>query len=724
MKKLTHSVSFWAAAALLLLISAVSPVIADDDVEVEGVIESVTSTSISVAGTVFLIDGDTEIKLPFSNATLQSGLYAEVEGENNNNGILVADKIEVEGDVDLEGAIDSLGSDFIMVRGLRAAVDANTEIRGDHGSNLTFSDLSVGDFVELEADLLSNLTYLASKIEVENDSTGEDLEIKGFITAIDTGSITVSDFNFAVDSLTRVEDDDHHQISLSDLQVGQYVEVHAIQRNGGYYATKIELEDDHNNEDLEVKGIISAIGSDSLVVNDIVFTVDSLTRVEDDDDQRIPFSALQTGQLVEVHAIQRNGGYYATKIELEDDDNNEVELTAPIDTLLQDQLIAGGILFDVNAQTVILDDNRLPITFGDLQIGMIVEIKGRFQQDGSLLAARIKIEDFFQDELEVTAAVDSLGSDYIALAGYIIAVDAQTAVFNDQNLPIAFSDLIVGQIVEVRADLQPTGGFLATRIKIEDGSAGNLILFDGISSLSANSLTITGQSISTDNYTLVLNHANDPVALSDLTSGDEVYLQAVASNSGWKAATIKIERRPGFSRLQGAVTQVNTQSLSIAGKSFSIDPATRVLDEKYRPVTASAIQPGQEVVVWSHDDGTGSTALQVLTGAQNVTAINDPSTNLPAAFSLQQNYPNPFNPVTVIPLEINAEQWQPVQLVIYNVLGQEVRVLFNGLLDTGQYKFNWDASDRNGQMVPSGIYFYRAVVNGTVSQTRKMILLR
>ena len=725
MKQFTRHFGMLVFTAMLALVAAISPLAADDDVEVEGVIESVTADNITVAGTVFLIDSDTEIELPFSNVALQAGLYAEVEGENNSSGILVADKIEVEDDVDLEGLIDSLGTDYVIVNGLWAAVDVNTEIRGDHGSNLTLSDLNAGDFVELRADLLSNLTYLATRIELEDDSTNEDLEVKGFITSLGQDSIVVNNITFSVDSLTRVEDDDHQVISFSTLQIGQFVEVHAIQRNGGYYATKIELEDDDNNNDLEIKDFITAIGADSLVVGNTTFVVDSLTRVEDDDNNPISFSALQVGQFVEVHAILRSNGYYATRIELEDDINgDEVEFTAPIDTLLLDQLIVGGQLFNVNAQTVILDDNRLPITFADLQIGMIVEIKGRRQPDGSLLATLIKIEDFFQDEIEVKAIIDSLGSDYIALAGHVFNVNAQTAVFNNQNLPIAFSDLTVGQIVEVRGDRLPNGSLLATRIKIEDQLNGNLTVFDDISGLSANQLTISGQDVNLDNFTLVLNHANDPINVSNINIGDEISLKAVAVSGTWKAVSVKIERQPGFGKLQGTVGQNAAQSVMIAGQVFAINTDTRILDEKYRPVSSAAILSGEEAIVWSQNNGNDNVALQIQVNAQNLTAIDNPQTNLPEAFVLKQNYPNPFNPVTTIPLTINGEQWQQVTLVIYNVLGQEINTLFNGFLNEGQYQFTWNANDRSNRIVPSGVYFYRAIIGSTVSETKKMILLR
>ena len=90
-------------------------------------------------------------------------------------------------------------------------------------------------------------------------------------------------------------------------------------------------------------------------------------------------------------------------------------------------------------------------------------------------------------------------------------------------------------------------------------------------------------------------------------------------------------------------------------------------------------------------------------------------------FGLYQNHPNPFNPSTEISYSIPEEA--RVTLTIYNILGQEVRRLVDGIQGPGSYTVGWDGKDESGNHVSSGIYLYR-LTSGNHSQTRKMFLAR
>jgi hypothetical protein len=102
------------------------------------------------------------------------------------------------------------------------------------------------------------------------------------------------------------------------------------------------------------------------------------------------------------------------------------------------------------------------------------------------------------------------------------------------------------------------------------------------------------------------------------------------------------------------------------------------------------------------------------------------------AFSLYQNYPNPFNPNTVISFQISSEtinnpvtnEKLPVQLEIYNLVGQKVRTLLEQKsLTPGSYSVSWDGKDNNGNSLQSGIYFY-TLKAGNLRQSRQMTLLK
>lgn len=85
------------------------------------------------------------------------------------------------------------------------------------------------------------------------------------------------------------------------------------------------------------------------------------------------------------------------------------------------------------------------------------------------------------------------------------------------------------------------------------------------------------------------------------------------------------------------------------------------------------------------------------------------------------NFPNPFNPETVIAYQISEPG--DVSLVIYNVLGQEVRSLVGAYQATGSYQVRWDGRNNSGQAVASGRYVYHLkAVQGEI--TGRMVLLK
>lgn len=85
-------------------------------------------------------------------------------------------------------------------------------------------------------------------------------------------------------------------------------------------------------------------------------------------------------------------------------------------------------------------------------------------------------------------------------------------------------------------------------------------------------------------------------------------------------------------------------------------------------------------------------------------------------FDLYQNYPNPFNPNTVIDYSLPSAS--NVKLVVYNTLGQTLKILESGYKPAGNYSINFNAAD-----LPSGIYFYKLEV-GRYTQIKKMMLLK
>ena len=121
--------------------------------------------------------------------------------------------------------------------------------------------------------------------------------------------------------------------------------------------------------------------------------------------------------------------------------------------------------------------------------------------------------------------------------------------------------------------------------------------------------------------------------------------------------------------------------------------------------------------------------LRLVIGSKKFVEQNNAGVSLyPDAFVLSQNYPNPFNPQTSIKISLQEEA--RVDLVVYNLLGEEItRLSSNELRSAGYYNFIWNGMNTAGNKVSTGVYLYHAMVkdkNGKIvlNKTKKMVFLK
>jgi hypothetical protein len=124
---------------------------------------------------------------------------------------------------------------------------------------------------------------------------------------------------------------------------------------------------------------------------------------------------------------------------------------------------------------------------------------------------------------------------------------------------------------------------------------------------------------------------------------------------------------------------------------------------------------GDVFVTGAHADtlrGSFLTIKYIQTG----TGLDGTASDIPEKYSLSQNYPNPFNPTTKIIFRLPDNAM--TKLMIFDLLGREVKILINSELIAGYHEVEFNAGN-----LPSGIYFYRIQADG-FTQTKKMILMK
>lgn len=157
---------------------------------------------------------------------------------------------------------------------------------------------------------------------------------------------------------------------------------------------------------------------------------------------------------------------------------------------------------------------------------------------------------------------------------------------------------------------------------------------------------------------------------------------------------------------------------AVANLIFTID------DPAVTSITIEAVELDEpsHSLMFIYSDGDGNHTRDLPEFESIIIALSGFSgSNLPDKFSVDQNYPNPFNPSTEISFAL--PNLSNVELSIYNILGQNVRVLVDEQMPAGNYTVTWDGRNSSGNTVASGVYFYR-VTTQFGAETRKMLMLK
>jgi hypothetical protein len=84
------------------------------------------------------------------------------------------------------------------------------------------------------------------------------------------------------------------------------------------------------------------------------------------------------------------------------------------------------------------------------------------------------------------------------------------------------------------------------------------------------------------------------------------------------------------------------------------------------------------------------------------------------------SYPTPFNSVCTITFKIRKRT--TARLAVYNSLGEEIKILLENELAPDKYKITWDATDKYGKSLPSGIYLFALQTNQMLYATKTIYL--
>lgn len=526
-------------------------VIEDDphngDIELTGMITDIVADSaqqfIVVNHTLFEVNAETEI-LGFDNEPialhdLHIGELVQVKARTRSGKTPLALRIKREDrdgeDIEIRGVISAVGDSTFKVEQLLFRVVASTIILDHENNFVSFSALRTGQVVDVRANLSPDNKYIATRIQIETE-VAEFVEIRGFIEALGDASVTVSGQQFSVDDSTRILDENNNVANFAALRVGMLVEVNGLRRfDGSLRALQIKIEDFLDDE-IEIRGMITAIDGDSLQVSGITFFINALTEIIDRNGQLIDFNQLNAGMIVQVRADWQDGRWIASRIHVEDRIDAVVEIFGRIDSLRTDSFFMLAQRLVVANTTLFLDENGGTITFADLHVGDFVQVKAMLLPDSALVALRVKRQDNQNGGIEFTGSISLLSFSSIVVSGLSFAVDGSTEYLDHNDHPITIEDLHLGMVVQIKAAIRNNGSLLAIRVKVEQRHW----LAGAISEVSGNTVVVQGLAHTLTEASIILDEQNRLSTAQALKVNQQVQLVAEANQSQLEVVTLHI----------------------------------------------------------------------------------------------------------------------------------------------------------------------------------------
>ena len=456
--------------------------------------------------------------------------------------------------------------------------DADTEVNFHQGT----SELAVGSFVvivarryasgELDTDALEiNVTRHKPRDTSPPkgvDAQANTVEIQGVFEGVD------DDGNWIVDGRTILVDEDTEVADA--LKVGQVVEVEAVLLpDGSVLAREIEAEDEGSyvKTKTRINGVFEGVDADgNWIISGATVTVDETT-----DTDGLPVE----GQRVKVKAfLQDDGSLLAREIENKsgrgrfEHGGREVKIEGTFRGVDDDgNWIVNGTKIAVSPLTKLR---------GTPAVGQEVEVKALIQEDGSLLAQKIKGEGEggkrSRSETKIRGIIEEITDEFVVIDGLTIALAVLTELEGD---------LSVGSFAKVKALLQEDGSLVAREVEgkgadeedyegerdeVEIEGTIDAVNEDG--SIVVNGLTVSISALTEVKGSLV---AGASVKIEGLLTGDGSVLASEVKGKGRKATKSKSEVE-----MRGVVEAVvldadgNITGVIVNGVEVSIEALTKL----------------------------------------------------------------------------------------------------------------------------------------------------
>jgi hypothetical protein len=358
----------------------------------------------------------------------------------------------------------------IVVLGQNVVIRAATSFDDDISPN-DITGLTVGDVVQVSGQFNGSGNIVASQIE--NKDAADGFEVTGNVSGLDTGAQSFKIRGLDVDYSSATLED----FGTAEIANGDLVEVKGstFTTGGAFIATTVEKEEKENEgedgDDGEVEGFITDFTSaDSFTVGDtpVLTTADTVFEYCTADDLALDVEVEVEGE------FNADSVLVADKVKCEFDANIKIESTLDAVDVGTGVITLYGVDFATDMNTRWEDKLDTPVVeFGvdDLAVDDYLEVKGFDHPDLGLYAMKVERETA-DDEHEIQAYVDSVGTDSIVLLGVTVSTDGATEYEGpDEEVLTAaefFAMVMPGDLIEAEGSKTGPDALLATKIEFEN----------------------------------------------------------------------------------------------------------------------------------------------------------------------------------------------------------------------------------------------------------------
>ena len=435
-----------------------------------------------------------------------------------------------------------------------------------------------------------------------------------FGTITGFGSIFVNGVEYEIDDAT-FDVDGNKSATQSQLRIGMVVRLEASENSDGITGVATSVFYDDSIEGPITSVPVIPVGQPDVKEFSVMgqtISVNASTIFED-----VSFTTLALNDVVEISGFpDQSGTIFATRVEKKGSFSGaevEVELHGVIAdlNLVPDQFKIGSLIINISKPPV-LDD----LSSG-LSNGLNVEVKGRYQSNGTIIADEIEGEDDDNSGNNVSGTTGSL-SLHGLVTSFVNGVLKVNGITVDTSA-ISTSTLdLIAQGIEIEVDGQMTNGILvATSIEIRSSEArfeANIsevnvtnktigISYPGITGVVT--LTFNTQSQLTDDI-----QNGSPITINNLTTSMQARIDARKSGDSWIVTSLKVKDLQGEFEIEGVATAKTANSsftvsglvipASSSGVSYKINDATKSASEFFAAVIVDTTK-----VELTDDDGDG-----------------------------------------------------------------------------------------------------------------------